>query len=342
MADFPPIITVPVPENLPFIDFAFEKHQHIMADEQGVLACAWLGVDFASDDMPGILERLSSETFQSLLTFFKPTVLGQAITSHEELNRITRDHEHLAEYDFFNFEQLKSFFLVGAQCEKAVDWRKIAHLYNESPDDQKEALVEFFDEFRRHLDDLDDLMETGAYDWKLPDPLLALETQEVDGQTFVRCPIGQRWVQDYLFHRQFVVSYVDPYAKEPHVFAYAGTLEQAIAKATQSAISRNGPEIDAMGKCMKLSQLKLDQYKLTMSIHSEIGATSELVASAKLHRGIKVMPDSTMEKDCKLLWGPNKSTLFKEREFRSALYSVEKLYGLQWSKVNHLEDGLGM
>ena len=338
MATLPPI-NIPLPENLPFIDQVFKRAQKFTADEQGVLACAWLGNEWVGEDMPRILERLNPETFQCLLTLFKPTVLGQVILSHEHLNQFT--HEHREQFADFNFEQLKTFFLIGAECEKAVDWRKIARLYNESPDDQKEAISEFFDEFRHHLADLDDLMET-PNDWSLPAPLLALETQDIDGQTFVHCPLGQQWVRDDLFHRQFVVSYVDSYGKTPVVFAYAGTLEQAIAKATQSALYRNGPEIDAMGNCRKLKQHELDQYKLKMSIHSEVGATSELVASAALHRCINVMPDATMEKDCKLLWGPNKSTLFSGREFRAALYKVEKLYGLQWSKVSDLDDALGL
>jgi hypothetical protein len=337
MSKHPPI-KIPLPENLPFIDRVFKKTQKLTADEQGVLACAWLGMDFIGDEMPGILERLNPETFQTLLSLFKPTVLGQVISSHEHLNQITQ--ENLQQYSDFNFEQLKTFFLIGAECERAVDWRKIAYLYNESPDDQKEVISEFFDEFRLHLDDLDDLMLRG-YDWEIPAPLLALETKEIDGEQFVLCPINKDWVLDYLFHRQFKISYTDSYVTD-HVAAYAGTLEQAIAKATTSAIMRNGPEIDSMGRPRKLTQIELDQYKLTTSIHAEIGASSELVATAALHRSIKVMPDSTTEKDCKLLWGPNKSTLFREREFRAALYKVEKLYGLQWSKVNDLDNALGL
>jgi hypothetical protein len=332
-------INVPLPENLPFIDRAFERSQKFKADEQGFLSHAWLGTEWVGEDMPWILECLNPENFQTLLSLFKPTVLGQVILSHEHLNQIT--HEHLEQYSDFNFEQLKTFLLIGAECEKVVDWRKIARLYNESPDDQKQAISAFFDAFRHHLDDLDDLMERGVFDWNIPAPLLVLETKEIDGEQFVLCPIAKDWVPDHLFHRQFKISHTDSYVTD-HLFAYAGTLEQAIAKATESAILRNGPEIDSMGKPRKLSQIELNKYKLTTSIYAEIGTSSELVAAAELFRGIKVMPDSTMEKDCKLLWGQNKSTLFRDREFRSALYKVEKLYGLQWSKVNDLDDALGL
>ena len=43
MATLPPI-NIPLPENLPFIDQVFKRAQKFTADEQGVLACAWVGI----------------------------------------------------------------------------------------------------------------------------------------------------------------------------------------------------------------------------------------------------------------------------------------------------------
>lgn len=344
---FPKTVTVPLPENLRFIDRTFleAKLSTDNSDHQMDFA-SWPGM--IGDDLIHTLGLLSLETAELIYSVIKPKIGDKTVHTPKDLTRITHDSgESFREYfvidgdmDDFSDEQLQAFLLIGAQFEKIADWRKIARYYNDAPDDQKLAINTFFWEFRRL--GLESLMSKTGLALPMPDALLSKNTKTVDGEVFVHCNLAKDWVRDDLFYRQYKISSTNSISNTATTIAYAGTLEQAIARATQFALSKNGPVLDKTGKPKVLSDSALNISMTKLSINLDSGSFNTTVSTADLVRNVKVLPDSTTVLDCKLSWGPGKSPVIREKAFRSALYATEKLFGVQWSKVHNLENELGL
>ena len=355
----PPFIDVPLPENLPFIDSKFREARQISTvswkrNSYGLLSTEeesieslpkWPGM--IGDDVLKNIASLSQGTFETILSVIRPNISGNTILTAKDLDKITRQsskgfREYFvinSDYDDFTNEQLKVFLLIGANLGKHVDWRKIAKLYNDSPDDQKAAINAFF--VNICLSGIEPLLGAGSA-LQLPDALRSTETKEIAGEVYVHCDIANDWVRDDLFHRQFKVTTTLSYSKEPTVIAYAGTLEQAIARATVYTLGKNGVILDAEGN-PKIIDKPQKQTSCALCIYFETDTTSRVVAIANLRRNLKTLPDSLMELDCRLEWGPAKMLgPFTEKPFRKALYATEKLLGVNWSKALHLEDALGL
>lgn len=354
----PPFIDVPLPENLPFIDSKFREARQISTVTWQRSGSSLLSTKDEStnlpktpgtvgDDVLKAFAALSQHNFETILPIIKPTISGSTILTAKDLETITRQstkgfREYFvidSDYDGFTHDQLKAFLLIGANLEKHVDWRKIATLYNDSPDDQKAAINAFF--VNICLIGIEPLLGAGSA-LQLPDALRSTETKEIAGEVYVHCDIANDWVRDDLFHRQFKVTTTLSYSKEPTVIAYAGTLEQAIARATVYTLGKNGVILDAEGN-PKIIDKPQKQTSCALCIYFETDTTSRVVAIANLRRNLKTLPDSLMELDCRLEWGPAKMLgPFTEQSFRKALYATEKLLGVSWSKALHLEDALGL
>jgi hypothetical protein len=354
----PRLITVPLPEQLPFIDSKFSESKQISTvtwKRSGGLLCTdeepgknlpkWPGM--VGDDVLYTIAALSQENFEAILSVIRPNISGSTILNTNDLDKITRQsskgfREYFVideDHDNFTDDQLKVFLLIGANFEQHADWRKIARLYNAAPDDQKNAMSEFFVNLR--LFGLEELM-SAAPDMKVPEALLSTKTKEIDGDVYVHCDIAKDWVRDDRFHRQFKVTMTLSFSQEPTVIAYAGTLEQAIARATAYTLGKNGVILDADGK-PKVIDKPQKQTSGAVCIYFETDTSSRVVAIANLRRHLKTLPDSITESDCRLEWGPAKTLEpFTDQGFRKALFATEKLLGVSWSKAFHLEDALGL
>jgi hypothetical protein len=362
----PQIIAIPLPENLPFIDSKFREARQIstvslklsgsslVSTEDESRACRPKAPCEVGDDALKSFASLSQSTFETLLSIIRPNISGRAIHNAKELERATLQHaKGFREFfvldskkDSFTHDQLKFFLLMGANFEKHADWRKVAELYNEAPDDQKTAINAFF--VNMSLSGIEPLLGAGPA-LPLPDVFPLTKTQKIEGETYAHCDIANGWIRDDLFHRQFKITLTHSYSNEPTVIAYAGTLEQAIARATQFTLNKNGLILDPDGKPKLVSSITQKTSSSAVCIYFERDTSSSAVAIAKLSYHLKILPDSTAERDCKLEWGPCKMPAFAgktfpitDKAFRSALYATEKQLGVQWSKAHHLEDALGL
>jgi hypothetical protein len=332
----PASVSVPDADQLPFINEAFHSTQRILTSPSEI-----------PDSLVKVLKSWSQESLESLMAILQPKFDGRIIRTSGDLDAFTiESRDDFREYfvidpdhDNFTDSQLKVFLLIAGGCEQNIDWRKFSRLYNAATYPEKKAISSLLHGIRPI--DLNDLVNTGLSPHSLPDALLATQTKEVDGETFVYCEIAKDWLRDDLFHKQFMLSLFQSFTMQPEAIAYAGTLEQAIAKATTFTLGKNGPLLDSSGRPRFMDEDTLKRNPHSVYIHFHDGAQLSQVAGARLSRRLLKLPDSTNALDCQLQWGSCKAP-FAEKDFRKALYATEKLFGVQWSKVHNLEDALGL
>lgn len=337
-----PIIALPSPEDLPFINEWFEKSAQKVEDDRHQLdAALWPGM--VGDDLIENLKTLSTETFSRLFKALRPTVEDRLIQTHKDLESVTRDkgepyHAYFVEegdFDDFSDEQLQIWMLYSAKYPKDIDWRKVATLFNESPDDQRKAISDFLWEFRRL--EIKSLLGQKGMDLPLPDDLFSIKSRIVDGEDQLFCEMTQQWLRDDVFHSRFEVAYTQGF--HAGVAGYAGTLQQAIGKAIAYVQSMDSqismPEAEMSEFIRKNSQMPVNGQ---VSINYE----GKRAVAGDLSRTLQTLTDSSAAQLNKLSWGERQSGPFSEQYLRKALWSTEKLFGLEWSKVRHLESDLGM
>jgi hypothetical protein len=339
------LITVPIPENLPFVNKRFHDFSRQYRDQR---------MDITHRNGMGdvrlqvAIKGLSLDNFDLIISVLKPQVAGAVALNADQLTTLSRElgdsfRNHFSiksDQDDYCEEHLKAYVLSSAVFEKNADWRKIARRYNESPDDQKQAFEEFF--LALHAISLEHLMSAGSPELSLPEGLPLPQTKEVDGDLFVYCELIQDWRLDDAYFRRFEIK-VD--AVFPNMFdslAYAGTLEQAIAKAIAITLPHNGHVLRKTDKEKKRLEDTLKLASGFVSIKLNCEESSGLVSNASLVRSAKYLDDDTAIQDCRLEWGNCWTGNITEQRFRKALYTTEKLFGVQWSKVRHLDDALGL
>lgn len=340
----PKIIAIPLPENLPFINTWFQDVTVKAEDEaHGMDPESWPGI--IGDGLVETIKAVETNTLTSLLTALRPSVNKSLILSGKDLEIAAQNNgssyrEYFVDegdYDDFTDEQLQVWLLKSCAYPKDIDWRVVVSLYNDSSTDQQQAIDNFFWEFRRLS--LDSLTNAGGWMLNVPESLYSNDTHSVDGKEQVFCKVAGEWMPDDKFHTQFFVTSKDGLTNTIDKVGYAGTIEQAIAKATLFTQSHNGFIRDPItGKPKVLSPEAVARVTGTVSIRFG----DVLVAEAELIRRVEKDPDLGTAQDCKLAWGDRKAGPISERQFRKALWSTEKLIGVQWSKVHHLENDLGM
>lgn len=336
------IVNVPAPENLPFINQRFlDSAKKIEDDRQAMDADVWPGM--VGEDLISTVKALSPATYKALFEVLNPTVYEKLILTHEDLEDVAVEksaslrHLYLEDGDFeyFSHEQLKIWLLYSAKHPKDIDWRKVAHLYNESSDDQCIALDKFFWEFRRL--DIASLMSLKGQDLPVPESLCSNKSRTIDGQDQLFCDMTNEWLRDDLFHSRFCITFTEGF--HAVTAGYAGNLHLAIAKAIVLVQLRD-TKISLQGE--GLNALIDRNAKFPVNAGVKITYEGKLALRGEISSNIEILQDSSAIQLNKLAWGERQSGPFSEQYLRRALWSTEKLFGLQWSKVRHLESDLGM
>lgn len=221
--------------------------------------------------------------------------------------------------------QAEAFLLKKASDEALYHWGKIAELYNNSSDDQKEAIFQFFSNFLNR--DISDL-----YGMPGPEPLPEhlqpkLEEKFVDDMRMVFSEFDNEWKCDHIAAHKFTVSGYRESAKSNHhnrqktyIIACATTLEEAVAYATRYAI-----EIDP----------KDSKERLAIDYENKEICSGKILSHTQRPSFEHVLP-------VRLSWEIDKKASIPEARIHKALLDIEKKMGVKWTKVKTLEDELGL
>lgn len=337
-------LPLPKVENLPYLNTWFkgagEKMDERIHPMDGDL---WPGM--IGDDLVEALDRFDSDVLSKLFTALQPRLNKDLILSRKDLEEAAFKNgssyrEYFVEdgdFDDFSDEQLQVWLLQSASYPRNIDWRKVVSLFNDSTEDQQDAIDNFFWEFRRLS--LDSFTSKHGMDLNVPECLHANETRLIEGDTQVFCHLANDWLRDDSFYAQFQVVAYDGIGANRECIGYAGTIEQAVAKATLYTLGLNGLVVDpATGEPKTLDHDVVSRQSGKVVI--QFGNT--LVAGADLNRRVEHTTDMRTSVDCKLAWGEIAKGPVGAQQFRRALWATEKLLGVNWSKVRHLENDLGL
>lgn len=320
----------PALENLPMIDRAFAKavrHDDWRLD-------AW--VSGVAVDLAMAFAGLSPSVVSCLFKVIQPIIGGRLIQSAEDLDRIDLEsqEDYLGESEIESLASLDSkhlqlYLLQRATFLEHIDWRQVADVFNEASADQKSAIDRFFWEFCGK--GVEFLLRIKSMELAVPSVLYSNnEVLQEGDERFVHCNVANAWMREEAFYRQFVVSVRDHYTADKDAFlGFSGTLEQAFAKATLYAMSKNNPAPNQVDPFGMVNVAGGRPFTLTLRRRHSLLGTAE----------IKNMNTSTPRH---LEWNLIKNGAIDEKVLRTALYSTEKLLGVQWSKVRDLEGALGL
>lgn len=325
-------IDTPSIENLPMIDRAFAelRRQH---REDKWQADIW--PDVVGDDLTKAFDAIDPTVMADLFKSMQPTVRGKLIQSHHDLAGFTQfsreqfldewEDEDLCEY---SDKHLQMYLLQRAIYPDLIDWRAVTDVVNACSAEQKGAIDQFFFEF--HRIEVERLLTTKSMALAVPSSLYSKNEVRQDGdEIFVLCKVANTWMRDVEFYRQFEVSALDEVTGDHGIVGYAGTLEQAMAKATLFALSKHQSatnQIDPFGKLNVAGG-----RPLTLRLRRR----HSLIGIADLKNLNTPIP-------CSLEWSLVKNGAIDEKVIRSALYAAEKAMGVQWSKARDLEAAMGL
>jgi hypothetical protein len=323
-------LETPLLENLPMIDraFALSTTAH---DEDWDMA-SWPGM--IGDNLIEALQAINPAVMTSLFAILQPTVKGTLIGSLEDLERCAAENkedclEELEVEDLgeFSNKHLEVFLLQRATYPKHIDWRKLVNLLYDANNQEKQAIDWFFWEF--HRTSTLSLLGSKAMEIEVPSALLPNnQVKQEGGETFIHCDVANAWLRDDEFYRQYEVSVNDYSINCTGIVGYAGTLEQAFAKATLYTLSNNAPkklEADPLGN---MTFLNGQFAEITLRRRKSLVAKADLKKHSSGNHKLEwnIVPNGSME----------------AKQVKSALYATEKALSLQWSKVHDLEDALGL
>jgi hypothetical protein len=322
----PNALEIPLPENLPFIDSAFAATK--VVDEEWDVE-DWPGM--IGDDLIEAFDAVDTTVMSKLLGILLPEIKGVVVKDVEALVLCTQNNKAAFVEEFeeeniegYTDEHLQALFLHQATFPKHIDWRSMARLFNESKSTEQNHIDWFFWEF--HRTSVEKLFMQKGFDLPVPADLIAKNELRKDGdETFIYCRMASAWLRDDAFQRQFRVSSTEIVGDYQTTVGYAGSLEEAIAKVSLYTISQGDPlnrGIDALGNFTIVGGRPTG-----VKIHLD----GQLIAQAD-HKSLSNS----------LQWSDCISNRITDREFKKALYATEKLLGVSWSKVYHLEDALGL
>jgi hypothetical protein len=368
----PARMTVPSLENYPFINVMFHKDFAGFSDAAGearapdVDSFDQMAGEFfehpnsVQNEQMAPIQAMNDVTFNTLFSLLKPTFdshdirtkAGLEAAAISRMTNVVQDEEDY--YGPFTCEQLQAYMIFCADKTKNVQWAKVAALYNESAPDQQDALLQYF--LSHHDIDLPDLLETTGPAITLPECVREeFQTKTKHGDTYHFSELKQRWLRDDRFHQQYRIDIVLTSLNARYLIGGAPTLDQAIAKASLCVIgdeySAGNWRVDILrfaepvahaevvaGKGI-LTKLKwnLDQLGADASYVQGIENGAKRSLNTFKREKDKIMGDVARLKELVDTPPP-----VPQKEFREALYRVEKALGLQWAKAHDLEDALGL
>lgn len=266
------------------------------------------------------LEMLSNETFSGLCHAMDLAYYDKPFRSKDELSVITAQ-----EFDSLNklgaddcqatFEQVMSYILFKAKAGKDVRWDRIAEIYNNAQESQQRALAFYFDRCENR--DLLDLLSTRAPAIELPAEFTEIFERKIVGtEAFVIDADTQRLTREDIFMNRFEVALID--SQNFMTLAATGpTLTSALGKAISNV--RDSTDL--------------------MLYRAHINRDGIQIAEGKIVYTTGTSP-SFPDCDPRINWKSMSKS--EDASFNKALYAAEKALGIQWSKVQRLEEELGM
>lgn len=266
------------------------------------------------------LSRLSDSTFEALCQATSPKYFSNAILTKNDLFALAAQ-----EFEFYNedeednghasLDQIASYLLFKCKRSEEVQWGRIAELYNDSTQDQQQALAYYFDRCENR--DLLDLLSTRAPAFEMPTALQeTFVSKKEHGETLTLDDETGEWARNDLFENRYEVYLRD----SEHFSMLLGTgptEKTALAKAIAYVRDSGEP---AMSKVMLIrsNQVLADgniEYRNVDDLSQPVG---------------KPM----------VTWLPRHPQDLES--LKKTIYTVEKALGIQWAKVRRLEDELGM
>lgn len=271
------------------------------------------------------IESMSDHTFVRLIGHFNLTIDNIQIKTKGDLLDAVAKHIDIEEPHLFvdprhlaSPAQISAWLLNTHASEASIHWGVVADLYNESERDQQEAIIQFFSKcLNRSLEDL--LATHGPA--KLPEDMQAnLETKIVDGMPYALTEDGE-WIREDLSSNLYTVNgYRSNPRDNTYVIAGAATFEEAVAYASNYVLN------------MKAK----DTIKFVAIFRGdEEVCHGELIGMGPPH-------ENSFYHSLPARIGWDLDTPMKKDKLEGLLIKAEKKMGLQWSKVQKLEDELGL
>jgi hypothetical protein len=287
---------------------------------------------FCPESASAAIRVLSSETFSLLAQIICLKKDGKVIDDKAEFigHCATQDGSILEYFGRFTEthapEQLQAWLIAAERGRLNVHWGALAELYNNAEQSQQVAICDLFSGcFGCNL--------SGIY--KVPAPTIEIpvdlipvtETRKEGHFTFCFNNAKNRWQRDDLYQSEFWVDCINGSAiTNPVLIATAPTLEEAIAIAT-AYTKRMSDSLGFYG--MHISDLRSDDDE-----NPCLFLTAGLGSSAKPWQSFAG----------RLKWNLDKSfsNALERQAHLDTILKIEKRLGVQWSKVQRLEDDLGM
>ena len=322
------------------------------------------------EDSLAPIREMTDNTFSRLCEIIRPEFFETVILSKEDLTRCAVDNTGRFDDDDdnsdFSLDQLEGYILAHASLSDSIHWANLADLYNESSADQQAAIHGFFVHCRNRS--LAVLMEVPAPAFEIPESLAkTFQYESRDGQIMAFSESQQKWLRDDLFLQQYHVHGIHKSTEAIFLLATAPTLAQAIAKATAFTLNARGSSVtDSIAIKYRKSYLACSDMTHTVSedadimemLMSPVTLKWDLEFGAKRTRNtqnkLKGLAESMAKESDpfilnqlqaqadELREGVSEMHLPNRNDLRRLIFSTEKAFGLQWTKVAQLENDLGM
>ena len=324
------------------------------------------GIDYfgaqhvVKDEQIAPLKAMSDNTLDRLLWILKPCHHSDTMTSKAIFDRVMAEQYTRTvgvTRPIPSYEQSEIYNFHYATNAKAIHWGQLADLYNESAPDQQEAIHQFFEKCLCR--NLSDLFAIPASTLHVPESRHEqFDSKIEDGETYLFSKAEQQWLREDIFNQVFNVEIRFKGSLEAALLIGAApTLSQAIALST---LYIQGSDLkNAGGNTVEISQLKkpLAIADVTPVINRKLHESGGKADSLKLIWDLdlsefdayisqtrEMLDENYFEEDdhrrltreLEVYTQENKHTFIKK------LMAVEKALGIQWNKVQMLEDALGL
>lgn len=296
----------------------------LMVDDNKFHNDNFRSADLVSSDHFAPIDSMSDHTFARLIGHFGLTInnieiktkgdLLDAVAKHVDLDDVKYiDPIHLA-----SPAQISAWLLHNHAAEASIHWGSVADLYNESGREQQEVIIQFFNKcLNRSLEDL--MAVQGPA--KIPEDMKAcLETKIVDGMPYALTDEGQLVREDLSSNLYSVNGYRSNPRDNTYVIAGAATFEEAVAYASNYVLNMEAKET------IKFVAIFRGDEEVC---HGELIGMGPPNKNTYYH----ALPS-------RINW--ELDTPFKKEKIEGLLIQTEKKMGLRWSKVQKLEDELGL
>jgi hypothetical protein len=314
------------------------------------------------------LQAMTTDTLDRLLYILKPTIEGSIIDTKAALDQAAMDayDSHIDDsigdrIDNASLDQMVCYQLYKAVLTEPVHWGQMVDLYNNSAADQQEAIHQFFlNNFNRQLDVI---LATPTHGLMLPESLSkTFESKTENGETLFYSEVEQQWLNEAAFQQIYSVT-IKKEGNGHHDMLIAGapTTDQAIAFATlftqemdskhsgyRIFIGHNNDKIAYAVVAPVGDELSEDvKHKLAWDFKNVGTSTSQaetirdnlMTQIESCSPRLRQLIEQEHREICRHIHSCLSDT---PETFTKAVLSVERALGVQWSKVQMLEDALGL